>query len=407
MLKLIKIIKYGFCGASLLLLLNCIDPFEIEATEFKSALVIEATITDWEETQRIKVSRTFPLDTVLITGVSTATVSVFDSNGSFYGFSETFPGEYWSNSPFAAVSGLTYTLKVETSDGNTYTSEETSVPAKTTMDNLYAARGFKDGGTEEGMFIYVDSFDPTGQSKYYRYEYEETYKIIAPFWSAEEAYIVSPLPNPEVATRAKTREERVAYNTNLSNTIIQENTTEFGEDRVNKFPVRFINRENYILSHRYSILVRQYVQNRAAFSYYETLEALSGTESLFSQRQSGFLEGNIKSDSNPEEEVVGFFQVSTVSEKRIFFNYTDFFPGENLPKYPTDCFLVSPPIITETGASPLLIAIELETLKYVEDYDQQTNPNNFSEYGPFLMVQTPCGDSTFYGSNLVPDFWEE
>jgi len=390
-----------------LIMQNCIDPFEVEATEFKSALVIEGTITDQEQIQHIMVSRTFPLDTVLMTGLSSAKVNVLDSNGGIFSFSETSSGEYESNSPFAAISGVSYTLKVETADGNSYSSEETTMPAKATIDNLYADRDFKDNGAEEGMFIYVDSYDPTGQSKYYRYEYEETYKIIAPNWSASDAYIVSPLPNPEVATRTKTKEEQVAYNTVVSNTIIQENTTDLGEDRVNKFPVRFINRENFILSHRYSILVKQFVQNRAAYSYYETLQLLSGTESLFSQRQSGFLEGNIKSDTNPEEDVVGFFQVSTVSERRIFFDYTDFFPGESLPDYAYDCFLVSPPIINEAGASPLLIAIELETLKYVEDYDQATNPLNFSAYGPFLMVATPCGDSTFFGSTVVPDFWEE
>ncbi|MGO4920956.1 DUF4249 domain-containing protein [Maribacter spongiicola] len=390
-----------------LLMQNCIDPFEIETTEFKSALVIEGTITDQLETQRILVSRTFPLDTVLMTGLSSAKVNVVDSNGGVFSFSEASSGEYESNSPFAAISGVSYTLKVETADGNSYTSEETAVPAKTNLDNLYAVRDFKDNGAEEGMFIYVDSYDATGQSKYYRYEYEETYKIIAPNWSASDAYIVSPLPSPEVATRSKTKEEQVAYNTVLSNSIIQENTTDLGEDRINKFPVRFINRENFILSHRYSILVKQFVQNRAAYSYYETLQLLSGTESLFSQRQSGFLEGNIKSDTNADEDVVGFFQVSTVTEKRIFFNYTDFFPGENLPKYPVDCTLVSPPIINEAGASPLLVAIELEILKYVEDYDQETNPLSLSEFGPFLMVAAPCGNSTFYGSAEVPEFWVE
>jgi len=390
-----------------LVMQNCIDPFEIEETEFKSALVIEATITDQEEIQRIKISRTYPLDTVLISNVSAANISVTDTNGSVYEFSESSSGEYLSNTPFAAKSGLLYTLNVKTSDGNSYTSEATAVPAKTTIDKLYAAREFKDNGAEEGVFIYLDSYDATGQSKYYRYEYEETYKIIAPFWSASDAYIVSPLPNPEVATRTRTKEERVAYNTVASNTIIQENTTDYGEDRVNKFAVRFIDRDNFIISHRYSILVKQFVQNRAAFTYYETLESLSGTESLFSQIQAGFLEGNIKSEENSEEAVVGFFQVSTVSEKRLYFNYTDLFQGETLPKYPVDCQLVSPPIITETGASPLLTAIELNTLKYVEDYNQETNPNNLSEYGPFLMVVTPCGDSTFFGSNIVPDFWEE
>jgi len=386
---------------------NCIDPFEIEATEFSSVLVIEGTITNQIETQHIFISRTFPLDTVLMTGLSSASVSVVNSNGEVFEFNETEVGVYESTNVFAAISGQSYTLKVQTADGNSYISEETTVPSKTNIDNLYAERGFKDNGDEEGMFIYVDSYDATGQSKYYRYEYEETYKIIAPFWSASDAYIVSPLPNPEVDTKTRTREERVAYNTVASNTIIQENTTEFGEDRISKFPVRFINRENFILSHRYSILVKQFVQSRAAFSYYETLELLSGTESVFSQRQSGFLEGNIKSVVNPEEAVIGFFQVSSVSEKRIFFDYADFFQGESLPEYPVDCVLVSPPIITETGASPLLTAIELNTLKYVEDYDQESNPNNLSEFGPFLMVVTPCGDSTFFGSNIVPDFWVE
>tara|TARA_R110002051_G_scaffold269806_1_gene330064 strand:- start:32050 stop:33273 length:1224 start_codon:yes stop_codon:yes gene_type:complete len=407
MQKFIKIIRVTcFIGCSLLFL-NCIDPFEVEATEFNSALVIEGTITDQVETQRILVSRTFPLDTILMTGLSSAQVNVVDSDGGVFSFSEETTGVYESTSPFAAIQGVTYTLKVETADGKSYTSEETTVPAKTSVDNLYAERDFIDGGAEEGMFIYVDSYDSSGQSKYYRYEYEETYKIIAPFWSALDAYIVSPLPSPEVDTRIKTREEQVAYNTVASNSIIQENTTGLGEDRVNKFPVRFINRENFILSHRYSILVKQFVQNRAAYAYYETLQLLSGTESLFSQRQSGFLEGNIKSDTNAEEDVVGFFQVSTVTEKRIFFNYTDFFPGESLPKYPVDCFLVSPPIITEGGSSPLLTAIELNTLKYVDDYDQAENPNNLSESGPFLMVATPCGDSTFFGSNIVPEFWIE
>ena len=386
---------------------SCVDEFDFESTEFKSALVVEGTITDRNEIQRIKISQTFPLDTVLLTGVSGAVVSVADSNGGNYQFTESASGEYVSNSPFAVASGLTYTLNISTPEGKTYQSEPTIVPGKTTIDKLYAERDFKDDGAEEGMFIYVDSFDPNGESKYYRYEYEETYKIIAPFWNQLDAYIVSPLPNPQVGTRAKEQEEQICYRTISSNTIIQQSTTEFGEDRISKFPVRFINKANYMLSHRYSILVKQYVQSRAAFSYYETLESLSGSENFLSQLQTGFLEGNIKCLSNPDEDVVGFFQVSTVTEQRIFFDYEDFFPNERLPDYPTDCTFASPPIITEGGASPLLIAIELETLKYFDDYDTITNPLNFSDYGPFLMVPTPCGDCTVYGENIKPDFWIE
>ncbi len=392
-----------------LLMQNCVEPFEFETTQFTSALVVEGTITDREETQRILVSRTFPLDTVLMSGVSNAKVLVEDTNGGTYDFTEEEAGVYRSNVPFAAVSGRLYTLSIETPDGKTYTSEETPVPARTTIERLYAERGVKDSGTEEGMYIYVDSFDPTGESKYYRYEYEETYKIVAPFWSPADAYVISPLPEAEVGTRARTQEERVCYNTVASNAIIQENTTEFNEDRVSKFPVRFIDRNNYILSHRYSILVKQYVQNSAAFEYYRTLETLSGSESLFTQIQAGFLEGNIKS-STADENVVGFFQVATVSEQRLFFDYADFFPGERLPDYVRDCPLLSPPLFSggPPPTSPLIDGIQFNLIKYYSDYVATEGGLLTSDGpGPFFMVYTVCGDCTVLGSNVIPEFWEE
>lgn len=407
MLKQSSLIKCFFYCGCLLLAMSCVEPFEVESAGFKSAVVIEGTITDKNETQRILVSQTFPLDTVLMSGVSGAGVSVRDSNGGVYGFFEEETGVYVSNTAFAATAGLTYSLRVETPSGKTYISEDVPVPASATIENLYAERGFKDGDAEEGMFIYVDSYDPTGASKYYRYEYEETYKIIAPFWGPADAYVISGLPNPEFGTRARDREERICFNTIRSNTIIQENTTAFDEDRVSKFPVRFINRENYILSHRYSILVKQYVQTRAAFAYYETLEKLSGSESLFSQLQTGSLEGNIYAEAEDNENAIGFFQVSTVSEQRLFFDYVDYFPGERLPDFVSDCPFVSPPTLTEGGASPLLNAIEFGLVKFYEDYDTANNPLNFSEFGPYLMVPTICGDCTVLGSNEVPDFWVE
>ena len=385
---------------------SCVDPFVIESDVFESSVVIEGTITDQNEIQKILVSQTFPLDTVLMSGVGGAKVSVLDSNGGAYQFNQKEIGVYTSNAPFAAVPGLTYSLRVETSDGKVYVSDETQVPASTTLDNLYAERGLKDD-TVDGMFIYVDSYDPSGQSKYYRYEYEETYKIIAPYWSPADLKVISGLPIPEFEIVARDQEEQICYGTQVSNGIILETTTEYNEDRVSKFPVRFIDRNNYILSHRYSILVKQYVQTRAAYAYYETLESLSGSESLFSQLQTGFLEGNIHSQSDKGENVIGFFQVSTVSEKRLFFNFNDFFPGERLPDYVVDCTLVAPIVVDEGGGSPLLNAMEFDLIRFYEEYDTANNPLNFGSYGPYLMVATPCGDCTAIGSNVVPDFWIE
>lgn len=390
------------------MLQNCVDIYDFEATDFKSALVVEGTLTDIEEIQKIMVARTFPLDTVLMSGVSGANVSILDSNGDVFEFTESSNGEYLSNSPFSANGESSYVLRVVIPEGNEYRSEETLVPSKTSIDNLYAERDFNEDGEDEGMFIYVDSFDPTGESKYYRYEYEETYKIIAPFWSPENAYVISPLPEPAVGTRPRTMQEQVCYNTVVSNTIIQQSTTEFAEDRITKFPVRFISRENYILSHRYSILVKQYVQSRAAYAYYKTLETLAGTENLFTQIQTGFLEGNIKSVTNPSDDVIGFFQVSTVSEKRLFFNFSDYFPDERLPDYVSDCPLLAPALITEGGASPLIDGIEQNLIKYYSEYTVPDDGLLTTESpGPYFMVYRVCGDCTVLGNNVAPEFWIE
>jgi hypothetical protein len=71
-----------------------------------------------------------------------------------------------------------------------------------------------------------------------------------------------------------------------SNEIIQTSTVGLSEDRVN-FPVRISNK-NPIIMHRYSILVRQYVQTLAAHTFYKTLKQLSGM-AVSCRNQPGFL----------------------------------------------------------------------------------------------------------------------
>ena len=243
------------------------------------------------------------------------------------------------------------------------------------------------------MFIYVDSFDPTGDNKFYRYEYEETHKIIAPFWTNKETYLTD---EGLVDVRIREKEEEVCYRTSYSTNLIKANTVQFSENRISKFPVRFIDRNDYILSHRYSILVSQYVQSIQAYNYYEVLEKLSGSESLFSQVQTGFLEGNILSVNNRQELVIGYFEVSSFSEKRIYFNYTDFFEGEELPPFVIECPYLSNSATLETD-------IERDATTYWDENNGQYG--TFSKPAPWIFVDAPCGDCTKLGSNIKPSFW--
>lgn len=390
----------------ILIFFSCTEPFPFEDPFFEGALVIEASITDEEKIQKILVSRSFPLDTVITSGESGAVVEIIDDTGLVFDFDDNGDGQYLSTVPFAAVQGRSYQLNIRTSNGSSYESEPSSIKSLSVIDSIYTVREFKDD-LDEGVFIYLDSYDPTDSSRYYKYEYEETYKIIAPFYSGFEAFVFSPLPSTSVGFRPSDNVGQICYATNFSRNIIQTTTTSLGEDRVSRFPVRFINRENYILSHRYSILIKQYVQSSEAFAYYETLASLSGSESLFSQIQTGFLEGNISSQQSSSEKVIGFFEVASVSQKRLFFDYEDLFPGEALPEYIIDCPFISPELASNGGTFPLYDNIYFGFVDFFDEYDTERNPLNLGTYGPYLMTPAGCGDCTKFGSKTVPSFWVE
>lgn len=395
--------------ASLSLFHSCVEPFEIEGVieDFENALVVEATITNEMKQHQVFLTRTFDFDKNIPSAESNANVSVI-AEGTSFTFEETAPGVYVSSQSFAALPNTSYQLQITTQEGKTYSSNEVFLTPSTRLDGVRAERITNDVG-EDGIAILVDSFDATGQSVNYRYTYQETYRIIAPDWRPFDLIPEEPF-NPNDCDMVKVpreNEEQVCYATVFSNSIIQTNTNDLLEDRVSNFMVRFINRNNFIISHRYSILVRQFVQSNSAFRFYETLAQLSGNESLFSGIQPGFLQGNVFSEQDEEEKVLGLFDVASVTESRIFFNYTDFYPNEPLPPYFNACIRSAPPIKDMTCGCVLRPIIENGFAVLFDDKSPSIIDPAQDNGGPFVIVPRVCGDCTALGEIEVPEFWTE
>ena len=393
----------------LLSFFGCVEEIDLTTeTEFENALVIEATITNEFKNQRIKLSRTYPLESDGPAPESNASVRLIGETSDFV-FQETEPGIYESVNQFSAQQNVNYQLEIILEDGKTYGSEVEQLTTATVMDELYFEVGLNEDN-EEGISILIDAFDPNGNSKFYRYTFEETYKIVAPKWVHQDLIVVEYiLPGcPVFGFQLKQEEQQICYNTEFSKTIILENTNVFEEDRIDRFRVRFLNKNNYIISHRYSILVNQYVQSSQAHNYYKVLRDLSASESLLSESQPGFLEGNVFSMSDSNEKVVGFFEVSSVDSKRIYFNYNDVFPGESLPPYVSNCNPFAPDECNEEsaangGSSAIVHAIsESQGAKFYDFNDDSVFPQ-----GPYDLVEAPCGNCTVLGNNVPPDFWIE
>ncbi|MHA7832694.1 MAG: DUF4249 domain-containing protein [Flagellimonas sp.] len=440
-MKCVKIIyRVILCFVSLVLFGACVDELDIEtlANDVESSpLVIEAILIDEVIHQKVFLSRgsqrlDLETDTVYnpnippssrpIDSVDTesgAMVRVLGDDGTEYAFVESEAGLYLSNQPFALEFGTSYTLEIVTRNGEEYVSDPVAVPGRSLMTNVYAERATNDNG-EEGIAIYVDSEPQEGNTKFYRYTYEETYKIVSPLWSPYEFRLTDydpcalPSPTYNLSVVPREVENRVCYNTVSSNSIVQLSTAGNPEGDISKQMVRFIGKDNFIISERYSILVQQQVQSADAFSFYANLDNFSQSENIFSQVQPGAIYANVFRKDGTNENVLGYVSAVGVSDQRLFLNFEDFFPGEERPEFPFNCSYQSPPeshpsyCSQNSGPNPCPLSViervDLGTISYFSAYDEVLVPLA-SCPGPFVVVPRICGDCTLLGSNVKPDFW--
>ncbi|AFL82406.1 hypothetical protein Aeqsu_2966 [Aequorivita sublithincola DSM 14238] len=383
---------------------SCTEPYEIETVIYENVLVVESTITDEMKPQIVKLSRTSPLENVDVLLESNATVHVSSSDGQNYEFYwNNDLGYYVSYNPFNAQPNISYTLSINTADGKNYTSSPVVLPPRVEMEQIYAETITDPNQKKDGVQVLVNTTDPTGNSKYFRYEYEETYKIVAPNPTKYYTQIID--YNPDEGTYkiilSPRIPEEICYSTEISTGITQASTSDFSENKVFRFPVRYLSKLDSKIQTRYSLLVKQYVQSVEAFTFYKIIKDLGSIQSLLSQGQPGYASGNMVSETNPEEKVLGFFEASSMTSKRIYFNYDDF--GFKKPPYFVECEILQYDYYK--GPSPFGFN-EREALYDRITYDdyQVLSVNSRLVY---RIVQPECSVCTYFSSNVKPDFWED
>ena len=389
----------------ILLNVGCTEPFEIETIDYESVLVVESTITNETKQQIVKLSRTSTLENPGIVTENNANVNVIGSNGENYSFSQNGDtGEYISDQAFSASPNVQYTLTISTQDGKSYTSSQVTLTPIVEMDEVYTDRINDPNQEKDGVQVLVNTLDPTGNAKYFRYEYEETYKITAPNPSPFFVEIVNynGLAGTYDVILTPREPEEICYSTEISTGITQTTTTELNENRVFRFPVRYLSKEDAKIQTRYSILVKQYVQSVEAYTFYKIVKELGSIESLLSQSQPGYVAGNMVSEDDSDEKVLGFFEASSMTSKRIYFNYEDV--GLEKPPYFVDCevLMLDYNDATTLDDDPDERMAFYQLVKY-SDYQVISESSRLI----YRIVQPECSVCTYFSSNVKPDFWED
>ncbi len=385
---------FGLLSISLIIK-SCIDPFEITNVSYEEILIVEGKLTNELKKHEIYLSKTIKINDVGVSPEKDAVVYITDNTNEIFNFSEIEIGRYQSINSFIPENNKTYTLNIETSNGKHYKSNPQQLTGLSDIGDINILIDENNIGEEE-LNINVNSITLNEDTKYYYYEYEEAFKIIAPYWNVNQFDMTN---YPDIAFTTKPLPYKdICYKTQYSSgSRIQTETLSLSDNKVVNFSIRSIATDNYILSYRYSILIKQFVQTQEAYSYHESLNSFADYESVFSENQVGFLNGNIFNTNDNNEKVIGFFEVNSVTSKRIFFNREDFFE-DPITTYATACNPFAPELLTDDSLEELLILHRSGNYLY---YSRNTSDEN----APYNIVPKACGDCTEIGSINKPDFW--
>jgi hypothetical protein len=364
---------------AVLLLTGCITQFTPETNEGQELIVVEGLITDQPGPDTIKLSKSIPLyKTRGKSPLKGCTVYITDENGKPYYFAELNGGIYITDpESFRAVAGGKYTLHILTNNATSNHYSYESLPAEMkpvpSIDSLYYEKVIISGpdgnkGPVEGCKIFIDTHDPENLCKFYRWDFTETWEFIIPYY----------VPN------------RICWITDRSDAINIKNTSVLAEDRINKYPLKYISNETDRLSRKYSMLVNQYSLTEEEYHYWEKLKNVTEDVGSLYDITPANIQGNINCIEDPSEKVLGYFSVSSVKSKRIFIN--DSFKG--LVNLYTEC--VSDTIFGN-GEIPYLNVLYW----IIED-----NPFARPPYR-VLTMHKGCADCTVRGSTTEPSFWKE
>src|SRR5882724_12181195 len=138
-------------------------------------LVIEGVINSGAGPTTITLSRTTSIDTSYVNYETGARITVEDSlNNSFF-LTELSGGKYFV-SQLNLSPNQKYRLHILTSDGREYASDYIAVKNTPPIDSLVWQQ-------LNGVTIFVNTHDPQNKTRYYRWEYDETWEYHSSFHS--------------------------------------------------------------------------------------------------------------------------------------------------------------------------------------------------------------------------------
>lgn len=356
-------------------------------------LVVEGVINANQGETDIYLKRTVPLESPFRSFETGAAVSIVGEDNTTLNLKESDSGKYVI-AKTTLKTNVRYKLSIRTLDGKTYESDYAGVQKTPAIDSV---EWKKENG---GIQFYVNTHDPTNSTKYYQWDYTETYEYQSPYLQyfvykpiivgyRTTKYILTDFDPIMITFNGLISK---CWNTTYSGNIFLTTSVNLSQNRINH-PINFIPGGSVKIMELYSILVRQYGLSEGKYNYLEKMKKNTEQTGSVFDAQPSELVGNIHCVSNPSEPVIGYMDISQIQEVRKFIRNKDL-PDWN---YTPPCFKVE----VENNMDSITAVHSTLEPAYVAQYSPRGGILSF-------YFSTPeCIDCRYHGSTIKPSFWPQ
>ncbi|MGH2565460.1 MAG: DUF4249 domain-containing protein, partial [Ginsengibacter sp.] len=290
-------LKMIISGLLVLVLSNCKVPYDpvLKSTD-TNALVVEGYI-DGSTPVSFSVSRSRMLtvgDTAQSRYELNARVTIEDDHQNAYPLTEAGRGVYNSTDILPLNAAFQYRIHIFTADGREYASDMVAFKSSPAIDTI--GWNFKDGGVQ----VFVNTHDANNITRYYRWQYVETWEFHTLYFSDVKYLAASNTVVP------RTEQVNVCWQNDNSTSILLGSSAKLAQDVINEMPLSYIENHSKKISVLYSIWVKQYALDVNGYNYWTAMKNnTEGVGSIFDP-QPNQTSGNIHCITDPAEKVVGY-----------------------------------------------------------------------------------------------------
>lgn len=328
-----------FISIICILLVSCYDPYTASVESDEKILVVDGMISNEKASYIVSLNYAMPFySDDASQPVHSAKVTVLDDLGNSFNFNDNGTGDYSSDPlEFTGQPGRTYTLQIETIEGEIYESGPQKLIKAYQPDTVYAEADYQQTisrfneiiVTVRGGNIMADITSETDSLPRFRF----TSDLVEQYFYALN--IPPPQFDPPLYSFYCWETDDISQDVNLTG-----NEYSLNKSSVNRHEVYFIDdniyvegkvyelgslepdlsyrgiattyRRIYNVSHRI-LYLSQYSLNEETCSYYLSMDAQLRSEGKLFDPIAVQLTGNISCTSDPEKKVYGFFEASGVS----------------------------------------------------------------------------------------------